>query len=375
MGACNTTTATSTGTATVVAASTREDDGHDRISPTTIITVSVFLAILLILLLAGMVFCWRNPHWLSVWRRKQRDDNATYTARAKGLGIEGAGDLEESRPNTQRSDMSYADLAREKELRREDYHTPVVMPSREKESSRVDVTTAHDAQAHTTFPKPVASLGTPRLAMSKAIRYVTKDAQYLSIFQTFSKSPSSAKGTPKIAPPRVALPPQQLSPRKYGFRSARAAKKGRTGPKLSISAPVYGDLPPLTLSLPTMTLSWANYENGTGPSPEPSSISPNQSELVFTDCVESLSDAEDAEEVSTVDYEAFSSRGGEFSDYRRASNGKRLSFHSQMSGVSILSTDTGKVSFAQVAMRPESKPTLQIIGPSESPRKVVVHYE
>ncbi|KAH0604305.1 uncharacterized protein H6S33_006682 [Morchella sextelata] len=331
----------------------KEREGDDRISPTTIITVAVFLAILFILLIAGMVFCWRNPHWLSAWRRKaaaaQVDANAT--ARAKGLGIEGAGDLEESRPNTQRSDMSYADLAREKELRREDDHA--VMPSREKDSSRVDVTTAAAADdAHTAFPKPVASLGTPRLAMSKAIRYVTKDAQYLSIFQTFSKSPS-AKGTPNIAPPRV-LPPQ-LSPRKYGFRSARSAKKGGTGPKLSISAPVYGDLPPLTLSLPTMTLSWTNYEDGTGPEP----ISPNQSELVFSDCVESLSDAEDAEEVSTVDYEAFSSRGGEFSDYRRGSSGKRLSFHSQMSGVSILSTDTGK-----------------IIGPSESPRKVVVvHYE
>ncbi|KAI5837282.1 hypothetical protein DFP73DRAFT_532083 [Morchella snyderi] len=320
----------------------KEEEEYDRISPTTIITVAVFLALLLILLLAGMVFCWRNPHWLSVWRRNTaipRDDNGM--ARVKGLGIEGAGDLEESRPGTQTSELSYADLAREKELRREDDHHIVVPSFREKESSRVDVT----ADAHTTFPKPVASLGTPRLAMSKAIKYVTKEAQYLSIFHAFSRSPSVA-GTPTIAPPRV-LPPQ-LSPRRYGFRSARAAKKGRTGPKLSISAPMYGDLPPLTLSLPTMTLSWATYENGAGPGqgpgpgpgPQPGPVmelepeSPSHSELVFTDCMESLSESEeDAEEISTVDYEAFSSRGGEFNDYRRASSGKRLSFHSQMSGL------------------------------------------
>lgn len=317
----------------------------------SIIAIGVSLFVLFALLLTGMVLCWKNPQvrrWIgdcTPWRWKREGNGVN-----KGLGIEGAGDLEggNSRAITPNAEgdlkpellhtATYSELAREKELRE----------NTTKFNSRIDVAT--------TVPEPVASSGSPRLVVSKALRYVTKDAQHF-LFPSFSR-PVKGELDSTLA----------TSPRKYSFRTARAVKKGEPGTKLTISAPVYGELPTLTLSLPTMTLSWANYEPTIAGS-ESSEHSPT-STLPFTDCAETLSGSED---VSTVDYEAFNNRLSNFDEFR--DNRKRLSVHSQMSGVSIISADTGKVSFAQVAMRPESRPTLQIIGPCESPKRVVVvHY-
>lgn len=320
------------------------------------ITVGIFSFVLLALLVVGMVLCWNNPQirrWIgdcAPWRRKQR--------LCKGLGIEGAGDLEgarDSTPNLERDLRSelhtptYSELAREKELRRGD------APSHF--SSLADLTIIP-------VPEVPASVGSPRPSLSRterALRYVTKDSQHY-LFPVSSKPE-------KRTPSSLSAP----SPRKFSFRSARSMKKGIPGTQLTISAPVYG-APTLTLSLPpTMTLSWVNYEPTISGS-ESSEPSPTTS-LPFTDCAETLSSV-DSEEVATIDF-------NQHLDplySRRNLDGlepgmKRLSVASQISGLSIMSTDTGKVSFAQVAMRPESKPQLQIIGPCESPRRVVMHYD
>lgn len=321
------------------------------------IILGILLPVLLVLVVIGMVFCWKNTQvrrWIgdcTPWRRKERP--------CDGLGIQGAEDLENARVSTPtptrdlRSELhtpTYSELAREKELRRED------APSR-----------FSFFNGRTTVPEPAVSFGgrSSQRSLSRterALRYVTKDTQqYL-----FPESKPE-----KVTP--VASPPQ--SPRKYSFRSARAMKRGGAETKLTISAPIFTDYPTLTLSLPPMTLSWpSGYEDGcvrTITRSEASEPSPTSS-LPFTDCAETLSSFA-TEEISTIDYyhnEAFTRHFDGYDDRR-----KRLSCASQMSGISIMSTDTGRISLAQVAMRPESRPTIQVIGRCESPRGVVVvHY-
>lgn len=332
----------------------RDSDHKDFLQ----ITLGIIAFVLLVLVIIGMVFCWKNTQvrrWIgdcTPWRRKEKP--------CDGLGVQGAEDLENARvstPNPARDLRSslhtptYSELAREKELRRED-------------------ATARFSffNGRTTVPEPAASFGgrSSQRSLSRterALRYVTKDTQeYLF---------------PELKPEKTTpiIPPAQ-SPRKYSFRSARSMKRGGAETKLTISAPVYGEYPTLTLSLPPMTLSWpGGYEDGcvrTIMGSEASEPSPTSS-LPFTDCAETLSSFA-TEEVSTIrDYyhsETFTRHFDNYDDRR-----KRLSCASQISGISIMSTDTGRISLAQVAMRPESKPTLQVIGPCESPRRVVVvHY-
>lgn len=315
------------------------------------ITLGIFSFVFLALLVAAMVFCWKNAQvrrWIgdcTPWRRKERA--------CDGLGIQGA-DLENARvltPNPPRDlrpslhKQTFSELALEKEIQRED-------------TTRFSI-----FSRHTTVPDVAASFGAqsiqPSLSLAgRVLRYVTKDTQ-----QFLFPELKSEKVTPVASPP---------SPRKYSFRSSRAMKKGGAGTKLTISAPIYGEFPTLTLALPPVTLSWPDGSTRTITGSGSSEPSPALT-IPLTDCAETLSSFA-SEEISAIDYyhhDAFTRRHFDDFDNRR----KRLSCSSQYSGISIMSTDTGRISLAQVAMRPESRPTLQIIGPCESPRRVVVvHY-
>lgn len=317
------------------------------------ITLGIFSFVLLSLVAAAMVFCWKNTQvrrWIgdcTPWRRKERT--------CDGLGIQGA-DLENARvptPNPARDlrpsphKQTFSELALEKELQHED-------------TTRFSI-----FSRHTTVPDAAASFGAqsiqPSLSLAeRVLRYVTKDTQ-----QFLFPEIKSEKVTPVTSPP---TPP----PRKYSFRSSRALKKGGGGTKLTISAPIYGEFPTLTLSRPPMTRTWSSGSTRTITGSGRSEPSPTLT-VPLTDCAETLSSFA-SEDINTIDYyhnDEFTRR--HFSDFddRR----KRLSCTSQYSGISIMSTDTGRISLAQVAMRPESRPTLQIIGPCESPRRVVVvHY-
>lgn len=315
------------------------------------ITLGIFSFVFLALLVSAMVFCWKNAQvrrWIgdcTPWRRKERA--------CDGLGIQGA-DLENARvltPNPPRDlrpslhKQTFSELALEKEIQRED-------------TTRFSI-----FSRHTTVPDVAASFGAqsiqPSLSLAgRVLRYVTKDTQ-----QFLFPELKSEKVTPVASPP---------SPRKYSFRSSRAMKKGGAGTKLTISAPIYGEFPTLTLALPPVTLSWPDGSTRTITGSGSSEPSPALT-IPLTDCAETLSSFA-SEEISAIDYyhhDAFTRRHFDDFDNRR----KRLSCSSQYSGISIMSTDTGRISLAQVAMRPESRPTLQIIGPCESPRRVVVvHY-
>lgn len=316
------------------------------------ITLGIFSFVFLALLVAAMVFCWKNTQvrrWIgdcTPWRRKERA--------CDGLGIQGA-DLENARvvltPNPPRDlrpslhKPTFSELALEKEIQRED-------------TTRFSI-----FSRHTEVPDMAASFGAqsiqPSLSLAgRVLRYVTKDTQ-----QFLFPELKSEKVTPVASPP---------SPRKYSFRSSRAMKKGVSGTKLTISAPIYREFPTLTLGLPPVTLSWPDGSTRTITGSGSSEPSPALT-IPLTDCAETLSSFA-SEEINTIDYyhnDAFTRRHFDDFDIRR----KRLSCSSQYSGISIMSTDTGRISLAQVAMRPESRPTLQIIGPCESPRRVVVvHY-
>ncbi|KAL0634334.1 hypothetical protein Q9L58_006738 [Maublancomyces gigas] len=309
-----------------------------------------------------MVFCWKNAQvrrWIgdcTPWRRKERA--------CDGLGIQGA-DLENARvltPNPPR------DLR--PSIHRPSIHKPTFSElALEKEIQCEDTTRFSIFSRHTTVPDMAASFGArsiqPSLSLAgRALRYVTKDTQ-----QFLFPELKSEKVTPVASPPSPPSPP---SPRKFSFRSSRAMKKGGAGTKLTISAPIYGEFPTLTLALPPVTVSWPDGSTRTITGSGSSEPSPALT-IPLTDCAETLSSFA-SEEISTIDYyhnDAFTRRHFDDFDNRR----KRLSCSSQYSGISIMSTDTGRISLAQVAMRPESRPTLQIIGPCESPRRVVVvHY-
>lgn len=301
-----------------------------------------------------MVFCWKNTQvrrWIgdcTPWRRKERT--------CDGLGIQGA-DLENARvptPNPARDlnprpslhKPTFSELALEKELQHED-------------TTRFSI-----FSRHTVVPDLAPSFGAqsiqPSLSFTeRVLRYVTKDTQ-----QYLFPELNSEKVTP-VAPPAP-------SPRKYSFRSSRAMKKGGAGTKLTISAPIYREFPTLTLSRPPMARHWSGGSTRTITGSGSSEPSPTLT-VPLTDCAETLSSFA-SEDINTIDYyhnDEFTRRHFDDFDDRR----KRLSCASQYSGISIMSTDTGRISLAQVAMRPESRPTLQIIGPCESPRRVVVvHY-
>lgn len=312
-----------------------------------------------------MVFCWKNAQvrrWIgdcTPWRRKELCD---------GLGIQGFGDLENARvptPNPARDlgpsqhKPTFSELALEKELQREDATSRFSIFSR-----------------HTAVPDLAPSFGGeslhPSLSLTeRVLRYVTKDTQQF-LFPELKPEKEKVTPIPSPAPSPPAPSPPAPSPRKYSFRSSRAMKKGGAGTKLTISAPIYREYPTLTLGLPPVTLSWPGGSTRTITGSVDSEPSPSLT-VPLTDCAETLSSFA-SEDTCTINYyhnDAFTRR--HFSDFE--DRRKRLSFSSQMSGISIMSTDTGRISLAQVAMRPESRPTLQIIGPCESPRRVVVvHY-
>lgn len=110
--------------------------------------------------------------------------------------------------------------------------------------------------------------------------------------------------------------------------------------------------PTLTLTLPPSTINWGTYDASPVICASPTTTIP------FTPCSEQPSCAEAEATVTNFEQElAKNSRHNGPGDRR-----KRLSVQSQSSGASLISADSARVSLAQVATKPKSKPRIRVIG-------------
>jgi len=110
--------------------------------------------------------------------------------------------------------------------------------------------------------------------------------------------------------------------------------------------------PTLTLTLPPSTINWGTYDASPVICASPATTIP------FTPYSEQPSCAETDVTVANFEQELAKNSRHNGPGERR----KRLSVQSQNSGLSLISGDSARVSLAQVATKPKSKPRIRVIG-------------
>ena len=111
--------------------------------------------------------------------------------------------------------------------------------------------------------------------------------------------------------------------------------------------------PTLTLTLPPSTINWGTYDASS-----PIICASPTTTIPFTPCSEQPSCAETEATVTNFEQELANNSQHNSPGSRR----KRLSVQSQNSGASLISADSARVSLAQVATKPKSKPRIRVIG-------------
>ncbi|PWW73920.1 hypothetical protein C7212DRAFT_346492 [Tuber magnatum] len=267
------------------------------------IIFGIFTAALSLLVILGAYFCWR--YWpFGKW---PRIGAATGGRHERCRSYNGGGDIESNLGSS---------VGHERDI----MQSPLASPSpfegnEEKELMEPEPDTANNPHHTDTQTQDASSeVGEP----SRAARVLQ-----------FVRRPSYLFPSP---PPEVA----------------RIVSQKREGS----NAPPHTVPPTLTLTLPPSTINWGTYDASSAICTSPATTIP------FTPCSEQPSCAETEATITNFEQElAKNSRHNSPGDRR-----KRLSVQSQNSGASLISADSARVSLAQVATKPKSKPRIRVIG-------------
>ncbi|KAG0637401.1 hypothetical protein HOY80DRAFT_273392 [Tuber brumale] len=266
------------------------------------IIFGIFTAALILLVMVGAYFCWRC--WpFGKW---PRITDATGGRHERCRSYNEAGDIES---NLGSSVGLEGDIAQ----------SPLASPSAfggngEKESMEPEPDTANDYHHTDTETHNASSeVGEPSRA-ARVLQFVRRPSY-------FFPSP----------PPEIAC----------------MATRERDGS----DAPPRTAPPTLTLTLPPSTINWGTYDASPVICVSPATIP-------LTPHCEQPSRAEKEVPVTNFEQELAKNPRHNGPGERR----KRLSVQSQNSGVSLISADSARVSLAQVATKPKSKPRIRVIG-------------
>ncbi|RPB01990.1 hypothetical protein L873DRAFT_1788020 [Choiromyces venosus 120613-1] len=281
------------------------------------IIFAIFTAALSLLVILGAYFCWR--YWpFGKWARRRIGD-ATGGRHERYRSYNETGDIESNLGSSvgPARDLTQSPMASPSSAFRGDGEKEFLEP----EPDAPNNNTRHPADSGT-------------YDASSEVGEISRAARVLQ----FVRGPSYLFPSP---PPEVA---SIISREKGGCSDAPP----RTTP------------PTLTLTLPASTINWGTYDASS-----PVICASPATTIPFTPCSEQPSCAETEATFTNFEQELLkNSRHNNNINNSPGDRRKRLSVQSQNSGVSLISADSARVSLAQVATKPKSKPRIRVIGGS-----------